>query len=75
MSAPTVDSLFRPVIEAAVSAIWQQWADLGGTATGGETRRRLIDPEALLSRRRRWPRANAASRKSCTCGCASTPTC
>lgn len=48
MSAPTVDSLFRPVIEAAVSAIWQQWADLGGTATGGETRRRLIDPEALL---------------------------
>lgn len=48
MSAPTVDSLFRPVIEAAISAIWQQWADLGGTATGGETRRWLIDPEALL---------------------------
>ena len=48
MSAPTVDSLFRPVIEAATSAIWQQWADLGGTASGGASPRWLIDPEALV---------------------------
>lgn len=48
VSAPTVDSLFRPVIEAAISSIWQQWADVGGTAAGGGSPRWLIDPEALL---------------------------
>ena len=48
MSVPTVDSLFRPVIEAAVSAIWQQWADLGAMAGGAASRGWLIDPEALV---------------------------
>ncbi len=48
VSAPTVDSLFRPVLEAAITLLWNQWADVGGVARRTRDLHSLIDPEVLV---------------------------
>ena len=49
MSAPILDKLTRPVVEAATDALWAQWRTLMPLVSGkGRAARALIDPEALL---------------------------
>jgi hypothetical protein len=49
MSAATLAKLTRPVVDAAVGALWTQWRTVSPVLAGrGPAARALVDPEALV---------------------------